>query len=200
MFTQVIIQKRKTDGHTDVQRKTIIPHHYCGGWGGWGIKKSTPQKKKDHLATLCNSLQSRLDHHSPAVEAILPRDTPRHTVPHVPTSTIFWLFLRRYAPIWSHCSLEPPHTLGLRVTPRHVSRAHCCMPFAAPGTAQMGSAGDNPLWELFPCLGGFCNNRLRPIAMSRLATPCSGDSHEVGNILSWRLIMKYFLRSFSPFR
>ena len=23
---------------------------------------------------------------------------------------------------------------------------------------------------------------------------------EVGNILSWRLIMKYFLRSFSPFR
>ena len=23
---------------------------------------------------------------------------------------------------------------------------------------------------------------------------------EIGNILSWRLIMKYFLRSFSPFR
>ena len=23
---------------------------------------------------------------------------------------------------------------------------------------------------------------------------------EVGNILSWRLVMKYFLRSFSPFR
>ena len=23
---------------------------------------------------------------------------------------------------------------------------------------------------------------------------------EVGNILSWRMIMKYFLRSFSPFR
>ena len=60
--------------------------------------------------------------------------------------------------------------------PRHVSRAHCCMPFAAPGTARMGSAGDNPFCELFPCLGGFCNNRLRPIAMSRLATPCSGDS------------------------
>ena len=39
MFTQVIIQKRKTDGrrmtdgqtdrHTDIQRETIIPRHYC---------------------------------------------------------------------------------------------------------------------------------------------------------------------------
>ena len=33
-FTQVIIRKRKTDGrttdgHTDDQRETIIPHHYC---------------------------------------------------------------------------------------------------------------------------------------------------------------------------
>ena len=26
------------------------------------------------------------------------------------------------------------------------------------------------------------------------------NPREVGNILSWRLIMKYFLRSFSPFR
>ena len=25
-------------------------------------------------------------------------------------------------------------------------------------------------------------------------------THRVGNILSWRLIMKYFLRSFFPFR
>ena len=38
MFTEVIIRKRKTDGrtdvrrtdrHTDVQRETIIPRHYC---------------------------------------------------------------------------------------------------------------------------------------------------------------------------
>ena len=33
MFTQVIIQKRKTDGqtdrHTDDQHETIIPRHYC---------------------------------------------------------------------------------------------------------------------------------------------------------------------------
>ena len=28
MFTQVIIRKRKTDGHMDVQRETIIPRHY----------------------------------------------------------------------------------------------------------------------------------------------------------------------------
>ena len=29
---------------------------------------------------------------------------------------------------------------------------------------------------------------------------CGFDPHWVGNILSWRLIVKYFLRSFSPFR
>ena len=29
---------------------------------------------------------------------------------------------------------------------------------------------------------------------------CGFNPAEVGNILSWRLIMKYFLRSFSPFR
>ena len=33
MFTQVIIRKQKTDGrtdgHTDDQRETIIPRHYC---------------------------------------------------------------------------------------------------------------------------------------------------------------------------
>ena len=28
---------------------------------------------------------------------------------------------------------------------------------------------------------------------------CGLDPHQAGNILSWRLIMKYFLRSFSPF-
>ena len=29
---------------------------------------------------------------------------------------------------------------------------------------------------------------------------CGFEPAEVGNILSWRLIMNYFLRSFSPFR
>ena len=29
---------------------------------------------------------------------------------------------------------------------------------------------------------------------------CGFDPRRVGNILSWRLIMRYFLRSFSPFR
>ena len=45
-----------------------------------------------------------------------------------------------------------------------------------------------------------------PASVAQLRRP-TGDQKvagstpaEVGNILSWRLIMKYFLRSFSPFR
>ena len=48
-------------------------------------------------------------------------------------------------------------------------------------------------------------SHLRPWWLSWMLRP-TGDqevagstSAEVGNILSWRLIMKYFLRSFSPF-
>ena len=48
--------------------------------------------------------------------------------------------------------------------------------------------------------------RRRPRWLSWMRRP-TGDQEvagstpaEVGNILSWRLIMKYFLRSFSPFR
>ena len=46
MFTQVIIRKRKkdgwtdgrtTDGHTEVQSETIIPHHYCVAGFGKGV-------------------------------------------------------------------------------------------------------------------------------------------------------------------
>ena len=47
----------------------------------------------------------------------------------------------------------------------------------------------------------------RPALVAQLDAPSTGDQEvagstpaEVGNILSWRLIMKYFLRSFSPFR
>ena len=46
-----------------------------------------------------------------------------------------------------------------------------------------------------------------PVSVARLDARPTGDQEvagstptEVGNILSWRLIMKYFLRSFSPFR
>ena len=46
-----------------------------------------------------------------------------------------------------------------------------------------------------------------PASVAQLDAPSAGDQEvagstpaEVGNILSWRLIMKYFLRSFSPFR
>ena len=50
----------------------------------------------------------------------------------------------------------------------------------------------------------ICHSRPRWLSWMRRPT---GDQEvagstpaEVGNILSWRLIMKYFLRSFSPFR
>ena len=46
-----------------------------------------------------------------------------------------------------------------------------------------------------------------PASVAQLDARPTGDQAvvgstpvEVGNILSWRLIMKYFLRSFSPFR
>ena len=52
----------------------------------------------------------------------------------------------------------------------------------------------------------FTNVICRPRWLSWMRRP-TGDQEvagstpaEVGNILSWRLIMKYFLRSFSPFR
>ena len=45
-----------------------------------------------------------------------------------------------------------------------------------------------------------------PASVAQLDAGLTGDQEvaglipvEVGNILSWRLIMKYFLRSFSPF-
>ena len=53
---------------------------------------------------------------------------------------------------------------------------------------------------------GIYSKRKRPQWLSWMRRP-TGDQEvagstpaEVGNILSWRLIMKYFLRSFSPFR
>ena len=48
--------------------------------------------------------------------------------------------------------------------------------------------------------------QILPASVARMRRP-TGDQEvagstpaEVGNILLWRLIMKYFLRSFSPFR
>ena len=47
----------------------------------------------------------------------------------------------------------------------------------------------------------------KPASVAQLDAPSTGDQEvadstpaEVGNNLPWRLIMKYFLRSFSPFR
>ena len=57
-----------------------------------------------------------------------------------------------------------------------------------------------------PALYWVQQNIIRPRWFSWMRRP-TGDQEvagltpaEVGNILSWRLIMKYFLRSFSPFR
>ena len=59
---------------------------------------------------------------------------------------------------------------------------------------------------LFGWLGRKTSIHSRPRWLSWMRRP-TGDQEvagstpaEVGNILSWRLIMKYFLRSFSPFR
>ena len=58
------------------------------------------------------------------------------------------------------------------------------------------------LWKSF-----FTLNIQTPALVAQLDARPTGDQEvagstptEVGNILSWRLIMKYFLRSFSPFR
>ena len=63
----------------------------------------------------------------------------------------------------------------------------------------LGHQAMSPIWAGLPALG-------RPRWLSWMRRP-TGDQEvagstpaEVGNILSWRLIMKYFLRSFSPFR
>ena len=56
----------------------------------------------------------------------------------------------------------------------------------------------------FLCSVNLCQCRPRWLSWMRRPTEdqeVAGSSPaEVGNILSWRLIMKYFLRSFSPFR
>ena len=53
----------------------------------------------------------------------------------------------------------------------------------------------------------FLYHALQPASVAQLDARPTGDQEvagstpaEVGNILSWRLIMKYFLRSFSLFR
>ena len=61
--------------------------------------------------------------------------------------------------------------------------------------------------EAFNSTSRYLNDLLMPASVAQLDARPTGDQEvagstpaEVGNILSWRLIMKYFLRSFSPFR
>ena len=63
----------------------------------------------------------------------------------------------------------------------------------------------NITWK--KCFLGDPLPRLLPASVAQLDARPTGDQEvagstpaEVGNILSWSLIMKYFLRSFSPFR
>ena len=50
---------------------------------------------------------------------------------------------------------------------------------------------------LYKTLASVAQLDARPTGDQKVA---GSTPTEVGNILSWRLIMKYFLRSFSPFR
>ena len=72
-----------------------------------------------------------------------------------------------------------------------------------------GKANFNQTWNkitlLTNCL--LCDCLIVPASVAQLDAPsdwrqevAGSTPDEVGNILSWRLIMKYFLRSFSPFR
>ena len=65
---------------------------------------------------------------------------------------------------------------------------------------------NNVCWNFYPECRALKDISSRPRWLSWMRRP-TGDQEvagstpaEVGNFLSWRLIMKYFLRSFSPFR
>ena len=61
MFTQVIIRKRKTDrrtdGHTDVQRETIISRHYCVA--GYKKQEGHDGRYIAHLNHVIHSIANR---------------------------------------------------------------------------------------------------------------------------------------------
>ena len=87
------------------------------------------------------------------------------------------------------------HTKIMKTQPRqHISNKYnTCTVVASP--VYIGSKIVMSRWKM-----------CRPRWLSWMRHP-TGDQEvtgstpaEVGNILSWRLIMKYFLRSFSPFR
>ena len=85
---------------------------------------------------------------------------------------------------WSDCA-DAQADLGLRCS--HIQKTRFCM-----------------AWRIYSH-GGHIGHRFRPRWLSWMRRPtrdqevAGSTPAEVGNILSWRL-MKYFLRSFSPFR
>ena len=65
-------------------------------------------------------------------------------------------------------------------------------------SASVGTSNEYPQYVFF--------EKKKPASVAQLDARPTGDQEvagstpaEVGNILSWRLIMKYFLRSYSPF-
>ena len=92
--------------------------------------------------------------------------------------------------------------LPMSVSPRPVL-AICIQVFQAGAPVSFGHISSYTQHRVLNCT---CSNCSRPRWLSWMRRP-TGDQEvagstpaEVGNILSWRLIMKYFLRSFSPFR
>ena len=92
--------------------------------------------------------------------------------------------LRRVGPQTQHLYCSPTPTIEIYRDPDLTEKMHL-------------DAWSFPFWYLSDM----------PASVARLDARPTGDQEvtgstpaEVGNILAWRLIMKYFLRSFSPFR
>ena len=73
-------------------------------------------------------------------------------------------------------------------------------------TAKLCGVVDYSILILNPLFTTAADNIIKPASLGQLDVRPTGDQEvvgstpaEVGNILSWRLILKYFLRSFSPF-
>ena len=77
------------------------------------------------------------------------------------------------------------------------------------GQSSFGNVSGLASCQVWEAGSGHCGklSKHQPASMAALDARPNGDQDvagstpaEVGNIHSWRLIMKYFLRSFSPFR
>ena len=108
-----------------------------------------------------------------------------------------WMYILLYKCVYVCMYIWDP--VGLRL--RHLYQVEFCSFIVRYHTAEASLyCGHISSFEIF----SWNFSRPRWLSWMRCLT---GDQEvagstptEVGNILSWRLIMKYFLRSFSPFR